>query len=129
MNNRTSLWRKFSILLRGTAAGAAVGAVLTVLFAAAIRMSGHMPVQGMTFMVWTAVLCAAFASGLVSGICSGRHGLWVGLCGGMILYGILFVCCMLYGLQPSAGTLLKLGGVLFTGMTGGICGVNRRLRY
>ncbi len=129
MNNRTSLWRKFSVLLWGVAAGVAVGAGLTVLFAVVILVSGYVPVQGLTFMVWAAVLCAAFASGLVSGICSGQHGLWYGLCGGMMLYGILFLCCMVYGLRPSADTLLKLGGVLLSGITGGICGVNRRLRY
>ncbi len=129
MNNRTSLWRKFSVLLWGAVAGMAVGAVLTVLFAAVILMSGRVPVQGLTFMVWAAVLCAAFSAGLVSGICSGRHGLWYGLWAGMILYGVLFLCCMLCGLRPSAGTLLKLGGVLLSGITGGICGVNRRLRY
>jgi putative membrane protein (TIGR04086 family) len=129
MNNRTSLWCKFSVLLWGVAAGIVVGAVCTALCAAVILVSGCVPEQGLVFMVWGAVLCAAFTTGLVSGIASGRHGLWYGLCGGTVLYSILLLCCMAYGQQPSADTLLKLGGVLLSGMAGGICGVNRRLRY
>ncbi|MBQ9082610.1 MAG: TIGR04086 family membrane protein [Clostridia bacterium] len=130
MNNGTSLWRKISILLWGTAAGTAVGAGMMAVFAVAMWLSGHIPEQMLTIMVWIAVLGAAFTAGLISGIRSGHHGLWYGLCSSAVLGGILAVCSAAYGpAAVSAGTAVRLGGILLCGIAGGVLGVNRRLRY
>lgn len=130
MNNETSLWSKLRKLLCGTAAGVLVCMILLVLFSSAMVLIHRVPKQALTPMAWIAALSAAFVAGLVSGIVSGRHGLLYGLSNALLLYGVLFLCGMgLSDADISTAAFIKLGCMMLAGMAGGVCGVNRRLKY
>lgn len=130
MNNETSLWTKLRVLLYGTAAGVLAGVGLLVLFSGMMVLMHRIPRQALVPMGWIAVLAAALLAGWVSGIASGRRGLLYGLANGLVLYGILFVGhTVMYGAEMSLPAVVRLGFMLLAGMTGGILGVNRRLKY
>ena len=116
-----------AILLVGVAVGAAVCALVLLLFAAAFSVAKRAPQVLILPLAVCAMGAGAFAAGVTAARLARRKGYLFGLAEGLLFFTATFVCGIAATSElTTAFSALKLGWMLLAGMAGGIIGVNRK---
>ena len=112
-------------LLLGVGVGV-IAATLLLLLGAVLIGRLAVPVGAATPMALVAIGVGGLAGGCAAGLSAGRHGLWLGVACGTLLYLILLIAGLARGGIAPTYALIKWAVLTVCSAAGGVWSVNRR---